>query len=180
MSKKMKEKFDKYWGSIEKMNMILYYAVILDPRFKLLFLEVSFDELYKDIGKCMMMKDKVRNDFQGLFEEYKLRYDSLRHATPSSSSISSTSGSVKDVSTSQFSSSTFLIDQFNSRYKSGGRSEYVKSELEKYLSEDLEEDNGEFNILKWWKENSHRFPILSKIARDILGVLSPRLLERRI
>ncbi|KAL0393387.1 UNVERIFIED_CONTAM: putative AC transposase [Sesamum latifolium] len=46
----------------------------------------------------------------------------------------------------------------------------VKSELEKYLSEDVEEYREKFDILKWWKVNTQRFPILSKMARDTLAV----------
>ena len=31
---KMQEKFDKYWGSWEKTNMLIYIVVLLDPRYK--------------------------------------------------------------------------------------------------------------------------------------------------
>ncbi|KAL2237285.1 UNVERIFIED_CONTAM: Zinc finger BED domain-containing protein RICESLEEPER 2, partial [Sesamum indicum] len=36
--------------------------------------------------------------------------------------------------------------------------------------EDVEEYREKFDILKWWKVNTQRFPILSKMARDILAV----------
>ena len=46
-----------------------------------------------------------------------------------------------------------------------------KTELDKYLSEDLDDDDDDdFNILDWWKVNSHRFPILSQLARDVLAM----------
>ena len=32
------------------------------------------------------------------------------------------------------------------------------------------EDDGNFDILRWWKLNCERFPILSRMARDVLGV----------
>ena len=44
----------------------------------------------------------------------------------------------------------------------------TKKELDKYLSEDL--DDADFNILDWWKVNSHRFLILSQLARDVLAM----------
>ncbi|XP_037419213.1 zinc finger BED domain-containing protein RICESLEEPER 2-like [Triticum dicoccoides] len=44
-----------------------------------------------------------------------------------------------------------------------------KSELEKYLTEDNEANNSKFNILEWWKVNSSRFPVLSRLARDVLA-----------
>lgn len=34
MAKRMREKRDKYWGSPEKLNFVLFYAVILDHLFK--------------------------------------------------------------------------------------------------------------------------------------------------
>ncbi|XP_031131843.1 zinc finger BED domain-containing protein RICESLEEPER 2-like [Ipomoea triloba] len=45
-----------------------------------------------------------------------------------------------------------------------------KTELEVYLSEAIIEEDGEFDLLKWWKVNAGRFPVLSKMARDILVV----------
>ena len=45
-----------------------------------------------------------------------------------------------------------------------------KTELEIYLSESTIEEEGSFNILRWWKLNSERFLILSILARDVLAV----------
>ena len=39
-----------------------------------------------------------------------------------------------------------------------------------YLSEIVIEDDGPFDILRWWKINADRFPILSILARDVLIV----------
>ncbi|KAK4382725.1 Zinc finger BED domain-containing protein RICESLEEPER 2 [Sesamum angolense] len=52
----------------------------------------------------------------------------------------------------------------------GGKGDRVKSELEKYLGEDVEMLRDKFDILNWWKVNTQRFPILSKMARDVLAV----------
>ena len=47
-----------------------------------------------------------------------------------------------------------------------------KSELDLYLSEsNLEEtDDGRFDLLRWWKLNSERLPVLSSMARDVLAI----------
>ena len=45
-----------------------------------------------------------------------------------------------------------------------------KSELEKYLSEENEEDGSKFDIREWWKVNSSRFPVLSHLALDVLAI----------
>lgn len=78
MSRKMKSKFDKYWGSIEKMNMLLYYAVILDLRHKLEFIEFSFDAMYDDITSGIMMKEKMKSGMEELFYDYKKRWNSRK------------------------------------------------------------------------------------------------------
>ncbi|KAL0361136.1 UNVERIFIED_CONTAM: Zinc finger BED domain-containing protein RICESLEEPER 1 [Sesamum radiatum] len=179
MARKMKEKYDKYWGSIERINMIfLYYAVILDPRHKLEFLEFTFDKLYGGTEKCDVMKEQVRDGLHELFNDYKLRYGHSLQGTPGSpgssfSRVSSSSSSSVGTSM-QFldheATRTFTIEQEFSMYKTGGKGDRVKSELEKYLSEDVEMHRDKFDILNWWKVNTLRFPILSKMARDVLAV----------
>ncbi|KAL4571289.1 hypothetical protein LXL04_018047 [Taraxacum kok-saghyz] len=45
-----------------------------------------------------------------------------------------------------------------------------KTELDKYLGEDREAIDVNFDILKWWGINKCRYPVLSKMARDILAI----------
>ncbi|KAL0414360.1 UNVERIFIED_CONTAM: Zinc finger BED domain-containing protein RICESLEEPER 1 [Sesamum radiatum] len=177
MARKMKEKYDKYWGSIERINMILYYAVILDPRHKLEFLEFTFDKLYGGTEKCDVMKEQVRDGLHELFNDYKLRYGHSLQGTPGSpgssfSRVSSSSSSSVGTSM-QFldheATRTFTIEQEFSMYKTGGKGDRVKSELEKYLSEDVEMHRDKFDILNWWKVNTLRFPILFKNGSGCIG-----------
>ncbi|XP_031105630.1 zinc finger BED domain-containing protein RICESLEEPER 2-like isoform X2 [Ipomoea triloba] len=46
----------------------------------------------------------------------------------------------------------------------------VASDLVKYLEEPVFPRNYDFNILNWWKVHTPRYPILSLMARDILGI----------
>ncbi|KAL2247132.1 UNVERIFIED_CONTAM: Zinc finger BED domain-containing protein RICESLEEPER 1, partial [Sesamum indicum] len=178
MAKKMKEKYDKYWGSIEKMNMILYYVVILDPRHKLEFIEFSFDKLYGGTEQSNVMKEQVRDGLYELFNDYKLRYGyslqgTLESPGSSFSRVSSSSSSSVGTSTQYTdyeATRAFTIEQEFNMYKSGGKGDRVKSELEKYLGEDVEMHRDKFDILNWWRVNAQRFPILSKMAWDILAV----------
>ncbi|XP_039014498.1 zinc finger BED domain-containing protein RICESLEEPER 1-like isoform X2 [Hibiscus syriacus] len=43
------------------------------------------------------------------------------------------------------------------------------SDLEKYLDELVFPCNCDFNILNWWRVHTMRYPILSMMARDVLG-----------
>jgi len=45
-----------------------------------------------------------------------------------------------------------------------------KSELDRYLMEDVEKPNVNFDILNWWNVNSSKFPVLAKIARIVLAI----------
>ena len=56
----MKIKFEKYWGEGEKINRLLYVAVVLDPQEKLRFLKFSFSEIYGN-AVAEVMVDKVKD-----------------------------------------------------------------------------------------------------------------------
>ncbi|KAJ8761761.1 hypothetical protein K2173_004571 [Erythroxylum novogranatense] len=60
MASNMKRKFHKYWGNIEKANMFIYIATILDPRSKLEYVEFTFQELYN--GR--MFHDTMESKFK--------------------------------------------------------------------------------------------------------------------
>jgi hypothetical protein len=95
-----------------------------------------------------------------LFEEYKNIYaPSEKAQTPNDSQESVSKG--RNLMRS-------IIDQQMS--ENGGGSVTAKSEIEKYFSEENEEDKQGFDILKYWKDNENRFPVLSHMARDLLAI----------
>jgi hypothetical protein len=51
-----------------------------------------------------------------------------------------------------------------------GSNNTAKSELDKYLGEDTEDRGKKLDILVWWKDNAARLPILARLARDVLAV----------
>ncbi|KAK4411770.1 hypothetical protein Sango_0250000 [Sesamum angolense] len=54
MTRQMKAKFDKYWENIEKMNMMLYVVVMLDPRHRFFYLRYVFKNVNgPEIGEKM-------------------------------------------------------------------------------------------------------------------------------
>ncbi|XP_075105694.1 uncharacterized protein LOC107777043 [Nicotiana tabacum] len=63
---------------------------------------------------------------------------------------------------------TLKVSDLKKHKKCGGVDS--KTELDKYLGEDVEEDHEKFNILGWWKLNSPRFPTLAEMARDVLAI----------
>ncbi|MFS7889101.1 putative HAT dimerization domain, ribonuclease H-like superfamily [Helianthus anomalus] len=62
-----------------------------------------------------------------------------------------------------------------SQKKRGSMSEDSKTEVDRYLKEEIEGDDiwfesQDFTVLDWWKKRSGAFPILSLVARDILAI----------
>ncbi|KAM3235006.1 hypothetical protein P3L10_015042 [Capsicum annuum] len=55
-------------------------------------------------------------------------------------------------------------------YKVVNRGVDARTELDKYFGEETEDDTKDFNIPPWWKMNATRFPVLAKMACDVLAI----------
>lgn len=162
IGRKMKEKFSKYWGDPDKMNFIIFFGNILDPRDKVEYMQVQLNQMYGEIqGKSCF--EKVKSKLKMLFEEYVSTYS--EHST---TMMPPPPVQCENVPVGKVQSR--LKSQLKKQKMESGASINKKSELEVYLSESTIDDTNDFDILRWWKVNSERFPILSKVARDILAV----------
>ncbi|KAI3861929.1 hypothetical protein MKX03_004437 [Papaver bracteatum] len=173
MGTKMLDKFNKYWGAYEKMNTLMFIAVLLDPREKMKGLNFILDTL--DITGPSLRKHLstyVRTDFQELFEEYKCLYandENMSSATSAGDNVTQSSGATDD----EYSAYASLIEE---RAREDEEDDNVegRTELELYLEEKREPrispTSVQFEILGWWRTNSTRYPILSHMARDILDI----------
>ncbi|KAK6921426.1 hAT-like transposase, RNase-H fold [Dillenia turbinata] len=85
MASKIKRKHDKYWGNIDKINVFLFIFIILDPRFKLNYVNWVIEHSY-DVNKVVLLKSKKFRDMKSIAlsilknEEFKLKseYSSIR------------------------------------------------------------------------------------------------------
>ncbi|GJR69477.1 zinc finger BED domain-containing protein DAYSLEEPER-like protein [Tanacetum coccineum] len=137
IAKPMLEGFDKYWKS---SCLVLAIAVVMDPRFKMKFVDFIFAKIFGDEAASYI--DIVDEGIHGLFLEY------ATGDVPGHSS--------NGVGLTEF--DAFIIKS---------RSQQLKSELDQYLDESLL-PRIEFDVIGWWKLNESKYPILSKMARDIL------------
>ncbi|KAK3229379.1 hypothetical protein Dsin_001260 [Dipteronia sinensis] len=62
------------------------------------------------------------------------------------------------------------VKGFESYKRKYGRQHKLTSELESYLEQEVISGSENFDILLWWKMQKGRYPILSKIARDVLVI----------
>ncbi|KAM7503882.1 hypothetical protein LguiB_002786 [Lonicera macranthoides] len=161
---KMKTMFDNYWS---KCSLTLAIAAILDPRFKMKLVEYYYPQIYNTDAP-----DRVKEVYDGirdLFNEYSLRSTSFDQVSGRlACSLPSTSNGSRD-----------RLRGFDKFLHETSQNQSVISDLEKYLEEPVFPRNCDFNILNWWKVHTPRYPILSMMARDILGIpistLSPDL-----
>ena len=147
------------------MNHLLYVAVFLDPRKKLRFLKFCFSEIYGNEVANVMVK-LVRGSLVKLYDFYSC-VDSPNVQVPSGSERTHIEGESIGCS-NPYAMVNSRFDHFLKAKQSIGCS----NEIDKYLAENCESRRGnvKFEILGWWKANSDRYQVLSKLARDVLAV----------
>jgi hypothetical protein len=64
-------KYNKYWGDLDKVNVLLFVAVILDPRTKLGSLEYWFNDVLS-VEQCTNMMIKLKNHLQKLYDHFNI------------------------------------------------------------------------------------------------------------
>ena len=81
------------------------------------------------------------------------------------------SQTISEPQLPQFGNTVSLMkENFKKQKFDSGLGGSKRSELKIYLSEAIVEDERTFDILRWWKLNSERFLILSRMAKDVLVV----------
>lgn len=168
MAKKMKEKYDKYFGNVVKMNMLTIVAAILDPRHKMGFVLFALEQMYPgEVG--VQMKKKVQDLTSRMFEEYRKMVEPQDGSASKSKDTMGGATSEENVNQQPAEKMKMLMVSRYKKFRSEIGGEDAKSELDKYLGEEVEDDHQGFNILKWWKDNGNRFPIVANMARDVLA-----------
>ena len=127
-------------------------------------MEYSLEHMYgPNVGGSLFLS--VKNALNELFNEYSSLY---KPAADSSSQTCLPIDVSDSVSTTAGNSISLLKARFKKHKQQLGLGGSKKSEIEIYLSETVLEEEGTFDLLRWWKLNSERFPILSCLAHDIL------------
>lgn len=167
MGMRMRKKFDKYWGNPENMNNLLYIAVVLDPMHKMEFVEFMLGELY-GLEKGAKVSNIIKEMLFAMYKNYKEKMEPKDDTSKVKSIQESHDLEPKNVSQTDLRKQSILAKY--KRQKAQTHGDGTMSELDKYLNEMVEEYHEAFDILGWWKQNCHRFPILAEIARDVLAI----------
>ena len=127
----MKEKYEKYWGDIENMNLMMFIVVVLDPRYKMKYLKYWFNKLYSK-EKAEFALKLARDALDELYAHY---------AKGTKLSSASGNGQATNVGSSIQSSASFPYDPW--KIASHEWDEHVATEddnecntiVDKYLNE---------------------------------------------
>ncbi|OMO96970.1 hypothetical protein CCACVL1_04732 [Corchorus capsularis] len=162
MAREMYEKYDKYWGQIDKTNMLVYVSAVIDPRKKLKFVTFCIQSMYAT-DKASSLLAGINEALKDIFEDY------VKVLNPAATS--SQSSQVQQSSLMEEDDDYDAMAEFQKHQMESGGDE-LKTELYIYLQEEpeVQKKDGDFDVLIWWKLNSPRFPILSSLAKDVLAI----------
>ncbi|CAL8157311.1 unnamed protein product [Prunus armeniaca] len=161
----MKKKFDNYWGSFESVNKMIFVALVLDPRFKLQMFKISFQNLKAEKNKIDEVVREVRTCLFNLYNEYRGVDDLVSQPMNEGEdeNVGNDLEGYNDVQTKMFHQ---LVQQ-----RKEEQLVEISNEVDKYLTDPFESPFTKgFKLLNWWKGNEGRYPILSKIAKDIFAI----------
>ena len=169
MATKMQRKFQKYWGG---SNLLLSIAALLDPRNKMRMINFTYKEMYDayeaDIQKRLMQ--------EALYELYKEYVDAeassreQRREARNQLASSSSSGGVLTSEDVQTGREKFDIEV---EKEDDGIGQELECELDTYLGEKVfrcQDKSVPFDVIAWWKANSLKFKVLSRMAVEILSI----------
>ncbi|KAK4765238.1 hypothetical protein SAY86_026328 [Trapa natans] len=180
--KPLQEKFDKYW---KECCLVLAIAVVMDPRYKMKLVEFTFLRTFEDDADHWI---KMVDD--GIHELY-FDYDSSMPSLPEAlvengdenamkaeapnGGLCHGGGAIAQEEVQLSHDDTIIsfgdgLSDFDVYISEISGSQEMKSELEQYLEESLLPRVQEFDVLEWWKVNQMRYPLLSRMAADILSI----------
>lgn len=165
MASQMLLKFNKYWSVI---HGIMGMAAVLDPRYKLKFVELLLPVLYGE-EKAKIEFQNLEGFVKTLFQEYESMKSTKRSVGVSGGSVSGSSSISSGLSGGHRVGFKKLLSDIASITSNdddlGGM-----TELENYLKEKLLPKDMELDLLAWWKTNGFKYPTLQRIAKDILAI----------
>ena len=163
----MKAKYDQYWAHVDNINILLFIALVLDPRHKLDYVEWLVRTNY-DVESANMLFLKIKVTLRSMFDFYTSSLPRPERKIEGLSCVSTPSASSAPSNELVLDVNQLLSMKYK---KEKGTLESVKkSELDKYLCDECEQNEETFEILQFWKDQNKRYPILTMMARDVLAM----------
>lgn len=149
-------KFDKYFDLLLKLQGVYVAAVVLIPWQKWKYFETWWTTRQGDIKQKLVE----------IYQTYKDKYEEgLIDAAAAAEAQDSDNDDNYRPPVPELNNS--LFDQ---HFNTGLYEHAIKDELDKYLTEHLADKTDWKGPLDWWKAHQKQYPILSKMAADILSI----------
>ncbi|CAL1396092.1 unnamed protein product [Linum trigynum] len=132
MARRMKAKHDKYWGTFDDINPLLFIDVVLDPRYKLEYACFVLDEVYGIEHGGIWTKNELFESVNGVLEDMFKDYSEMRGVTSGSSSRSAGSIAPNENDESE-SVEDYLKKKFKRKRMEDRVRETTLSELESLI-----------------------------------------------
>ncbi|CAK8535513.1 unnamed protein product [Lathyrus sativus] len=138
------------------VDHIMGIASVLDPRYKMEYLEYYYEKLYEQDSFDQVKR--IQQLCYDLVVDYQLK---LNQENCGDSPVLESSRVANDS-----------LDDYDAyvRKKKRARTSYVKTKLDHYLEEEVLLRSSDFDVLLWWKLNDIKYPTLQAIAKDILSI----------
>uniref|UniRef100_A0A803MLR6 BED-type domain-containing protein n=1 Tax=Chenopodium quinoa TaxID=63459 RepID=A0A803MLR6_CHEQI len=162
----LQELHDKYWENVDNVNLLLYIAVILDPRRKMRYTKWAINQQY-DSEKAKYLCDKVMQTLNDMYELY-ISENPPNESIPPKTFVFPEK--VEDMDSDVDVAELEFEKDVGSCVGVQG-----KNELAKYLEDDREVNpvGKSFDCLGWWKKYGplileERLEDMEKIESEML------------
>ena len=170
IAEKILQEFDKYWND---MFLLLALTTLLD-RFKKKYFEFTSLKYEDSDGKSQVTA--ILDAIQTLYDEYATTIDeSEKSMSKSSASFEGGDGAgpcpkLRCVEEGCDSSKYGFdwVQEYNQFTQS--KNWRTKSELDLYLEDPVIPWIEDFDIIRWWRGSSSKYPTLARVARDLLVI----------
>ena len=158
----MKTKFDTYWGSFESINKIVLIANVLDPRYKLQWAKMAMKKINASPITIQSIEEDLKKILMKMYEEYKGCEGMEQAEQPLEDDLELDGVAYEDLDE---------VSKEIARERMSEQSQCIRNEVDQYLTDrHVSLTCKTFDVGKWWKGVETTYPILSKLAKDILAV----------
>ncbi|CAH1430957.1 unnamed protein product [Lactuca virosa] len=168
MAKKMKLKYKKYWGDVTKLNQFMFIGVVLDPRHKWKYIQWVVKENFEKYSANRFIFNLDYN-VCALFDFYQYSMPQKEKDVEVSSTYSPSDPNSAWGDDMVMDIEVIMTKKFKMAMGSSDTTS-KKTKLDKYLGEEREPMDTKFRHIVVVEIQQCIYPILSKMARDILAI----------
>nr|AWA44931.1 HAT family dimerization domain containing protein [Saccharum spontaneum] len=155
-------------GIIKKSYLVWSIPLILDPRYKLTYIEFIFRRAFAD-SEATLYISEVTKQIKKLYGDY-IEYGAGISNANSDLVTETAASSSADALAEAWAEHCSLRNGRIHTTTDVDSHLHAEKELDRYLQDFIVPTTESFDILNWWKENSWNYPTVARMARDALAM----------